>query len=69
VTTIAVDPEKLRRQLDEDTRQAWTTYSDQLRDVSAAEYELVESTSWDQLQLELGRLEQRRRALERSAQR
>jgi hypothetical protein len=68
MTTIAVDAEKLR-QLDEDTRQAWTTYSDRLRDVSAAEYELVESTSWDQLQLELRRLEQRRRALERSARR
>jgi hypothetical protein len=68
MTTIAVDAEKLR-QLDEDTRQAWTAYSDQLRDVSAAEYELVESASWDQLQLELRRLEQRRRALERSARR
>jgi hypothetical protein len=68
MTTIAVDAEKLR-QLDEDTRQAWTSYSDHLRDVSAAEYESVESTSWDQLQLELRRLEQRRRALERSARR
>ncbi|HWF35699.1 MAG TPA: hypothetical protein VG295_10000 [Solirubrobacteraceae bacterium] len=68
MTTIAVDAEKLR-QLDEDTRQAWTAYSDRLRDVSAAEYELVESASWDELQLELRRLEQRRRALERSARR
>ncbi|HWF50374.1 MAG TPA: hypothetical protein VG294_06975 [Solirubrobacteraceae bacterium] len=66
MTTIAVDAEKLR-QLDEDTRQAWTTYSEDLRDVSGAEYELVESAGWDQLQLELRRLEQRRRALERSA--
>jgi hypothetical protein len=68
MTTIALDAEKLR-QLDEDTRQAWTTYSDRLRDVSGAQYELVETTSWDQLQLELRRLEQRRRALERSARR
>jgi hypothetical protein len=66
VTTIAVDAEKLR-QLDEDTRQAWTTYSDRLRDLGAEEYELVESASWDQLQVELRRLEQRRRTLERSA--
>jgi len=66
MTTIAVDAEKLR-QLDEDTRQAWTTYSDHLRDLSAEEYEAVESSSWGQLQLELRRLEQRRRELERSA--
>jgi hypothetical protein len=66
MTTIAVDAEKLR-QLDEDTRQAWTTYSDRLRDLSADEYDLVESASWDELQLELGRVEQRRSALEPSA--
>ena len=66
MTTIAPDAEKLR-QLDEDTRQAWTAYSDRLRDCGAEEYEVVESASWDQLQLELRRLEQRRRALERSA--
>ena len=67
MTTIAVDAEKLR-QLDEATRQAWTTYSDRLRDLSADEYELVESASWDELQLELRRVEQRRCALEPSAQ-
>jgi hypothetical protein len=66
MTTISVDAEKLR-QLDEDTRQAWTAYSDRLRDVSADEYEPVESASWDELQLELGRVEQRRSALEQSA--
>jgi len=68
MTTIAVDAEKLR-QLDEGTRQAWTAYSDRLRDLSAGDYERVESASWDQLQLELRRLEQRRRALERTARR
>jgi hypothetical protein len=65
---ITLDAEQLRR-LDEDTRQAWTSYSDRLRDLNAKEYELVEIASWDQLQLELRRLEQRRRALERSARR
>lgn len=69
MTTIAIDRERLLRQLDEDKGQAWTTYSDCLRNLSAEEYELVESTSWDQLQLELRRLDQRRRALERSARR
>jgi hypothetical protein len=66
MTTIAIDTEKLR-QLEEDTRQAWAAYSERLRGVSAEQYELVESTSWEQLQLELGRLEERRRALERSS--
>jgi hypothetical protein len=67
MTTIAVAAEKLR-QLDEDTRRAWSIYNDRLRDLSAEEYELVETASWDQLQLELRRVEQRRGALERSAQ-
>jgi hypothetical protein len=66
MTTIAVDAEKLR-QLDEATRRAWTAYSDGLRELSAGEYELVESASWDQLQVELGRLEERRLALERGS--
>lgn len=65
---ITVDAEQLRR-LDEDTRQAWTSYSERLRDLNPKEYELVEIASWDQLQLELRRLQQRRHALERSARR
>ena len=68
MTTIALDADQLR-QLEEDTRHAWTAYSDRLRDVPAEEYEVAESASWDQLQVELRRLEQRRRALERSARR
>jgi hypothetical protein len=68
MTTIAVDTEKVR-QLDEATRRAWTAYRDRLRDLSAEQYEVVESAGWDQLQVELGRLEQRRMALERIASR
>jgi len=63
MTTIAVDMEKLR-QLDEDTRQAWAAYSERLRDLSPEQYEIVESASWEQLQVELQRLEQRRRSIE-----
>jgi hypothetical protein len=66
MTAIAVDAEKLR-QLDEETRQAWTAYSDRLRDLSSGQYELGESASWDQLQVELADLEQRRQALERDS--
>ncbi|MEA2196669.1 MAG: hypothetical protein QOJ25_720 [Solirubrobacteraceae bacterium] len=68
MTTIALDADQ-QRELDEETRQAWTAYSDRLRDVPAKEYELAESASWEELQLELRRLEQRRRALARSARR
>ena len=68
MTTIALDAEQLR-QIEEETRQAWTTYSDRLRDVTAEEYELAEDASWDKLQVELGHLETRRRALEERAQR
>jgi hypothetical protein len=68
MTTIALDADQLR-QLEEDTRQAWTAYSDRLRDLPAEEYEVAENASWDQLQVELRRLEQRQRALERSARR
>ncbi|HWF73335.1 MAG TPA: hypothetical protein VG186_08320 [Solirubrobacteraceae bacterium] len=68
MTTIALDADQLR-QLEQDTRQAWTAYSDRLRELPAEEYEAAENASWDQLQVELRRLEQRRRALERSAPR
>jgi hypothetical protein len=68
MATIALDADQLR-QLDEETRQAWMSYSNRLRDVTAEAYELVESESWDELQVELRRLELRRRELERSAQR
>jgi hypothetical protein len=64
MTTVAVDAAKLR-ELDEDTRRAWTAYSDRLRGLTREQYEAGESASWDQLQVELGRLAQRRRALER----
>ena len=66
MTTIAIDTEKLR-QLYEDTRQAWAAYSDRLRDLSTERYELLETESWDQLQLELEGLGQRRKVLEQSS--
>lgn len=66
MTTIALDAEQ-QRQLEEETRQAWTAYSDRLRDLTAEEYELVESSSWDELQVELRRLEKRRHSLEERA--
>ena len=58
MTSIA--PEETLRELDEDTRQAWVHYSDRLRELSGTEYERVESESWDELQDELKRVDERR---------
>lgn len=66
MTIIAPDPEKIR-ELDARTRRAWSAYSRRLRDLSGAEYERVEGESWDELQLELSRLERRRLALNRTS--
>jgi hypothetical protein len=64
VTAIAPDTEKLR-ELDARTRRAWSAYSRRLRDLSGDEYERIEGESWDELQMELRKLERRRRALQR----
>jgi hypothetical protein len=62
MTAIAPDTDRLR-ELEADTRQAWSTYSDRLRELTGAEYERVESESWTELQGELHRLEQEREEL------
>jgi hypothetical protein len=61
VTTIAADNARLR-ELDEDTRRAWSEYTERVRDLSGAEYERAEHESWEQLQAELREL-QRERAM------
>ena len=66
MTAIAPDSDKLR-QLDDDTRRAWNTYSERLRELSGEEYERVERESWAKLQSELRRLERRRRSLHESS--
>jgi hypothetical protein len=66
VSTIAPDTEKLR-ELDARTRRAWSAYSRRLRDLSGDEYARVEHESWEELQIELTRLERRRRAIKRAA--
>ena len=62
MSPIAPDTERLR-ELEADTRQAWSTYSDRLRELTGEEYERVESESWTELQAELERLERRRERL------
>jgi hypothetical protein len=58
MTSIA--PLHTLRELEEDTRQAWLRYSERLRDLSGAEYERVESESWEELQIELRRVDEQR---------
>ena len=59
MTATAPDTERLQ-ELEADTRLAWSTYSDKLRELSGDEYERVESESWMELQAELQRLERER---------
>jgi len=61
VTSIA--PMHTLRELEEDTREAWLHYSDRLRELSGEEYERVESESWEELQNELRRVDERREQL------
>jgi hypothetical protein len=65
MTSIA--PLHTLHELEEDTRQAWVHYSERLRELSGAEYERVESESWEELQTELRQLDERREQLADSA--
>jgi hypothetical protein len=49
-------------QLDERTRQAWSTYQDGLADLSGRSYDDAEAEAWDQLQDALERIEADRAA-------
>ena len=62
MTATAPDTERLQ-ELEADTRLAWSTYSDRLRELNGDEYERVESESWTELQAELQRLEREREEL------
>jgi len=64
VSAIAPSGEE-PRELDENTRAAWSTYRERLRGLEGEEYELAEHESWAELQAELRRLERRRRSLAR----
>jgi hypothetical protein len=66
MTATAPDTDRLR-ELDADTRLAWSAYNERLRELSGAEYERVESESWDELQGELERVEREREELSADA--
>jgi hypothetical protein len=58
---------KTLRELDADTRQAWSAYTDRLRELTGEEYERLEPESWSELQTELLRLQRRREELTEAA--
>ncbi len=62
MTTIAPDNDKLR-ELDEQERSAWSSYSERLRDLSGSDYEFAEPHCWEELQQELRGVDRRRRSL------
>ena len=62
MTTIAADNARLR-ELDADTRRAWSEYTERLRDLIGPEYERAEHDSWEHLQGELRELERERATL------
>jgi hypothetical protein len=66
MTATAPDTDRLR-ELDADTRLAWSAYNERLRELSGEEYERVESESWDELQGELERVEREREELSADA--
>lgn len=63
MSPTAYTTDKLR-ELDDDTRRAWSSYSERIRELSGDEYERAEHESWEELQQELQGLERRRRSLE-----
>jgi hypothetical protein len=62
VSTTACSAEKLQ-ELEDHERQAWSNYSDRIRELTGDEYEQAEYESWDRLQRELRSLERRRNSL------
>jgi hypothetical protein len=62
MTATAPDTERLQ-ELEADTRLAWSTYSERLRELTGDEYDRIESESWTELQAELQRLEREREEL------
>jgi len=65
MTTFAAQPEAERRlaELEARTRNAWSTYREDLRDLTRAAYHDAEAAAWDQLQAILGELESERATL------
>jgi hypothetical protein len=66
LTSVAPETQLLL-ELEAGTRQAWSNYSERVRELTGDEYERIESESWSDLQTELRRIEQERETLSASA--
>lgn len=62
MTSVAPDRDQ-RSEPDPCTRQAWSDYSERLRELTGEEYERAESESWLKLQTELRRIQQEQETL------
>lgn len=62
MSTTACSAEQLQ-ELEDRERQAWSDYSDRIRELTGDEYELAEHESWERLQRELRSVEKRRSSL------
>lgn len=62
MSTTACSVEELQ-ELEVRERQAWSDYSDCIRELTGDEYERAEHESWERLQRELRSLERRRSSL------
>ena len=64
--TTYISDQKARKlaDIDERTREAWTTYNDSLRDLQGRDYEDAEDESWNRLRKRLKQLEDERALVE-----
>jgi len=65
MTTFAAqsETERLLAELDARMRGAWSTYSEDLRELAGKDYDDAEAAAWDQLQATLRELEPERASL------
>ena len=65
MTTYLSDQQARRlAEIDSRTREAWTDYTEELRELAGRDYEEAEDESWDRLQKRLKQLDDERQLVE-----
>ncbi len=65
MTTYISDQQAQRlAEIDSRTREAWTEYTEELRELEGRDYEEAEDESWDRLQTRLKQLDGERQLVE-----
>jgi broad specificity phosphatase PhoE len=65
MTTYISDQQAQRlAEIDSHTREAWTEYTEELRELEGRDYEEAEDESWDRLQKRLRQLDGERQLVE-----